>query len=107
MENFLSLPHITKVFEFQRWNDFLRFSEDVYTGIVAAFYSILAPIDEDNNSVRSIVGSFEIQVLPSDLAHITNTQNASILCHGNTRWWEQLEVLEEEVSEVLTGRCNM
>ena len=80
----------------------------MYTGVVAAFYSTFAYIDEDNTSVRSIVGSFGIQVLSSDLAHITNTQNEEgILCRGTTRWWEQLEVLEEEVSEVLTGRRDM
>ena len=45
LENFLSLPQITKVFEFQRWNDFLRISEDVYTGVVTAFYSTPASVD--------------------------------------------------------------
>ena len=107
MENFLSLPHIIEAFEFQGWNDFLRISEDVYTGVVATFYSTVASVDEDNPSIKSIVVSFKIQVLPSDLAHITNTQNEGVLCRGGTKWWEQLEVSEEEVSEVLTGRHDM
>ena len=96
-----------EAFEFQGWNNFLRISEYMYTGVVAAFYSTLASVDEDNTFVRSIVGSFEIQVLPFDLAHITNTQNEGILCCGGTRWWEQLEVSEKEVFEVLTCRCDM
>ena len=80
MENFSSLPQIVEVFEFQGWNDFLRISEDVYTGLVATFYSTLAPVDEDNTSLRSIIGSFEIQVLPSNLVHITNTPYDGVLC---------------------------
>ena len=69
MENFLSLPQIIEVFEFQGWNDFLRISEDVHTDMVAAFYSTLALVEEDNTYVRSIIRSFEIHVVPSDLAH--------------------------------------
>ena len=46
-------------------------------------------------------------MLPSDLAHITNTQNEGVLCRGGTKWWEQLEVSKEEVSEVLTSRRDM
>ena len=44
----------------------MRISEDVYTGVVAAFYSTLVSVDEDNISVRSIIESFGIQALPSD-----------------------------------------
>ena len=80
MENFSSLIQIFEVFEFQGWNDFLRISKDTYMRLVAAFYSNLAPIDKDNSSLRSIVGSFEIQVLPSDIAYVTNTSNEGILC---------------------------
>ena len=60
VENFSFLPQIVEIFEFQEWNDFLRIYEYVYTGLVAAFYSILAPVDEDNTSSRSLIGSFEI-----------------------------------------------
>ena len=107
MENFLSLHQIIEVFEFQGWNDFLRISKDVYIGVVSAFYSTLALVDEENTSIRSIIGSFEIQVHPFDLAHITNTQNEGVLCRGGTKWWEQLEVSKEEVFEVLTGKRDM
>ena len=85
----------------------MRILEDVYTRVVAALYSTLASVNEDNTSVRSIIRSFKIQVLPSDLAHITNTQNEGVLCRGGTKWWEQLEVSEKEVFEVLTGRHDM
>ena len=103
MENFSSPSLIVEVFEFQGWNDFLRISEDVYTGLVAAFYSTLAPVDEDNTSLRSIIGSFEIQVLHFDLVHITNTPYEGVLCRSGAKWWEQLRLTEEEVSKVLTG----
>ena len=46
-------------------------------------------------------------MLPSDFAHITNTQNEGVLCQGGTKWWEQLKVSEEEVFDVLTARCDM
>ena len=107
MANFAFLPQIVKVFEFQGWNDFLSISEDVYTGVVGAFYSTLASVHEDNTSLRSIIRSFEIQVLPSDLVQITNTPNEGILCRGGVKWWEQLGATEEEVSKVLTGRRDM
>ena len=38
----------------------MRISEDVYTGLIGAFYSTFAPVNEDNISLRSIIGSFEI-----------------------------------------------
>ena len=52
LENFISLPEVINVFEFQGWNDFLRISDDIYVGLVPAFYSILAPTDEDNTSLK-------------------------------------------------------
>ena len=81
MENFTILPKVYVVFEFQGWNDFLRISEDIYIGLVPTFYSTLVPTDEDNTSLRS----FEIEVLPSDIAQITNTPNESILCRVRER----------------------
>ena len=48
LENFTALPEVFEVFEFQGWNDFLRISEDIYIGLVLAFYSILISIDEVN-----------------------------------------------------------
>ena len=85
----------------------MRISEDIYIGLVVAFYSTLAPVDEDNTSLRSINGSFEIHMLPFDLVHITNTPYKGILCRGGAKWWQQLEVTKEEVSEFLTGRKDM
>ena len=96
-----------EVFKFQGWNYFLKISEVVYIGLVVAFYSTLALVDEDNTSLRSIIGSFETQVLPSELIHITNTHNEGVLCRGGAKWWEQLGATEEEISEVLTGRRDM
>ena len=78
--------------------------EDVYTGVVAAFYSTLESVDEDNTSLRSIVGSFELQVLPFDLILITNTPNKGVICRGGSKWWEGVRATREEVSVVLTGR---
>ena len=46
-------------------------------------------------------------MLPSYLAHITNTPNEGVLYRGGTKWWEQLEAIEEEVSEVLMGKKDM
>ena len=73
IESFTSFLEIVENFEFQGWNEFLGISEDTYTGLVPAFYSSLIPTYEDNTSLRSIIGSFEIQVLPYDIAHITNS----------------------------------
>ena len=50
LANFTFLPQIVEVFEFQGWNEFLSISEDIYTGLVSAFYSTLASVDEDNMS---------------------------------------------------------
>ena len=80
LENFASLPEVFEVFKFQGWNNFLSISTDMYIGLVPVFYSILAPTNEDNTALRNIVGSFEMQVLPLDIAHITNTPNKGILC---------------------------
>ena len=60
LANFTFLPQIVEVNEFQGWNEFLNIFEDMYTGLVGAFYSTLASINEDNASLRSIIGSFEI-----------------------------------------------
>ena len=68
LEKFITLPEKFDVLEFQGWNDFLRISEDIYTGLVPIFYSNLIPTDEDNTSLQSIVGSFELKILPSDIA---------------------------------------
>ena len=107
LANFVFLPQIVEVFKFQGWNEFLSIFEDVYTGLVSAFYSTLVSIDEDNTSLTSIIRSFEIQVLPFDLVQITNTPNKGVLCRGGAKWWEQLRTIEEEVSEVLTGKRDM
>ena len=64
----------------------LRILEDIYMGLVPAFYNTLVPLGEDNTSLHSIVGSFEIQVLPSDIAQITNMPNEGILCRARERW---------------------
>ena len=85
LENFTSLPEVFDIFKFQGWNDFLRISEDIYTGLVPVFYSTLSLIDEDNTSLQSIVGSFELQVLPSDIAQITNMPNEGIVCRVGER----------------------
>ena len=50
---------VFNIFEFQGWGGFLRISEDIYIGVVPTFYSTLAAPDEDNTSLRSIVGSFK------------------------------------------------
>ena len=86
LENFTTLPKVHEVFEFQRWSDFLKISEDKYTGLVPTFYSYLVPFDEENTSFKSIIGSFEIQVLSSDIAQIMNTSNDRILCRAGERW---------------------
>ena len=85
LENFTTLLKVFDIFEFQGQNDFLRIFEDIYTGLVPSFYNTLIPTDEDNISVRSIVGSFELQVLPLDITQITNTPNDGILCHVGKR----------------------
>ena len=76
-------------------------------GLVLTFYSTLVPTDEKNTSLRSIEGSFEIEVLPSDIVQITNTLNDDILCKPRDKLWEELRATEEEVSEVLIGKRNM
>ena len=86
MANFAFLLQIVEVFEFQGWKEFLSISEDVYTGLVDAFYSTLVSVDEDNTSLRSITGSFEIQVLPYNLIQITKTPNEGVLCKGGAKW---------------------
>ena len=63
LENFTTLPEVFEEFKFQGWNDFLRILKEIYIGPIPAFYSILVPSDEDNISLRSIVGSFELQVV--------------------------------------------
>ena len=78
LENFISLPEVHGIFEFQGWRDFLHISEDIYTGVVPAFYSTLNASDEDNTSLKSIVWSFELHILPYDIADITNTPNNGI-----------------------------
>ena len=60
LENFTTLPEVYELCWFQGWNDFLRISKDIYTWLVLAFYSTL-PTDEDNTSLRSIVGSFGLK----------------------------------------------
>ena len=46
----------------------MRISEDIYIGLIPAFYNTLACTNEENTSYRSFIGSFEIQVLPFDIA---------------------------------------
>ena len=65
-----------------------------------AFYS---SNDEDNTSLRSIIGSFEIQVLPFDIAQITNTPNG----HSMQKWWEELRPSEEDVASILTWKRSV
>ena len=72
-----------------------------------AFYNTLVRTDKENTSLRSIIGNFEIQVLPFDIAQITNLQNEGILCRPGERWWEELEVSEEDVADVLTSQTSM
>ena len=62
---------------------------------VPAFYSTLVPTDEDNTSLRSLMGSFEIEVLPFDIVQITNIPNNNILCKPEDKWWEELRAIEE------------
>ena len=107
LENFTTLPEVFEVFEFQGWNHFLTISKDIYTRLVPAFYRTLIPFDEDNTSFQGIVGSFELQVLPSNIAQITNTPNDGILCRAGKRWWEEIGAIEEEVSKVLTRKRSM
>ena len=107
MENFIALPEGFDDFEFQGWNDFLRISKDIYTGLVPCFYSTLIPSNEDNTSLRSIVGSFELHALPSNIAQITNTSNDGILCCGGEKWWKDLGATKEEVAEILTRKRSM
>ena len=52
LENFTTLLEVFDVFEFEGWNNFLRISEDIYTGLVPVFYSTLAPTGEDNASLK-------------------------------------------------------
>ena len=101
MENFTTLPEVFDVFEFQGWNKFLRILENIYTGLISTFYSTLVSSDEDNISLRSIIGSFEIQVLPSNIAQITNTLNDGVLCRAGEKWWEDLGAI------VLTKKRNL
>ena len=100
LENFTTLPKVHEVFEFQGWSDFLRIFENIYTGLV--------PTDEDNISLRSIVGSFEIEVLPSNIAQITDTPNDDILCRPRDKWWEKLGAIEEKAlkSSLAKETCN-
>ena len=102
-----SLSHVFEVFKFQGWTDFLRISEDTYRGLVPAFYSTLVPTNEDNTSFKSIIRSFEIQVLPSIIAQITNTPNKGILYRARERWWEELGASKEDVAGVLIRNRNM
>ena len=83
--NFIALPEVYNVFEFQGWGDFLRISEDIYTRAVLTFYSTLNAYAKDHISLKSIARSSELQVLLSDIAKITNTPNDGILCHGKER----------------------
>ena len=48
-----------------------------------------------------------MQVLPSDIAQITNTCNDDILCHAREKWWEELGATEEEVAEILIGNRSI
>ena len=107
MENIRTFLEVFEVFEFQGWNDFFRISEDIYIGLLLAFYSTFVPTNGDNISFKSIVGSFEIQVLLFDIAQITNTPNEGILFRARERWCEELRALEDEVIEVLTSKRNM
>ena len=107
MENFVALPKVFDIFKFQGWNDFLRILEDIYTRLVPTFYSTIVPSDEDNTSIQSIIGSFELQVLSFDIAQLTNTSNDGILCRVRERWWKELGVTEEEVAVVLTGKRSV
>ena len=60
LENFINLPEVHRVFEFQGWEDLLLISKDIYTEIVTTFYNTLNTFDEDNTSLRSIIRSFEL-----------------------------------------------
>ena len=75
--------------------------------MIPAFYSTLVPSNKDNTFLWSIIRSFELQVLPSDITQITETPNDGILCRAGERWWEELSATKEEVAEVLTGKRSM
>ena len=107
LENFTTLPQVFVAFKFQCWNDFLRISKDIYIGLVFAFYNTLAPIDKDNTSLQTIIWSFKIQVLPFDIAQITNTPNKGILCRGGAKWWEEQGATKDEVAAILIGNHHM
>ena len=83
---------------YSRSLQYLRVFGDIYTGVVPTFYNTLAAIDEDNTFLKSIIGSFEHQVLPP---------NDIILCHRGEKWWKELGVTEAEVVEKLTGNKRM
>ena len=51
-------------------------------GLIPIFYSTLVSIDEDKTSLRNIVGSFELQVLPLNITQITNMPNEGIVCRA-------------------------
>ena len=102
LENSISLSDVHNIFEFQGLGDFLRIFEDIYTGVVLAFYSTLDATNKDNTSPRSIVRNFKLQVLPSDIAKITNTPNDGIQCHDGERWWEELCVIDADVAKTFT-----
>ena len=95
------------VFEFQGWGEFFRISYDIYTELFLFFYSTLNTSDKDNTLLRSIVRSFELQVLPYDIAEITNTPNDGILCHGEENWWEELGATEADVVETLKRKRSI
>ena len=107
LENFTTLLNVHGIFEYQGWGSFLRIFEEIYAGVAPAFYNTLNASDEDNTSLRSIIRSFELQVLPSDIVEITKTQNEGIHYHGGDRWWEELGVLKAEVAKALTGNRGM
>ena len=71
------------------------------------FYSTLNTSDEDNTSLRSIVRSFELQVLPSDIAENTNTPNDGILCHGGENWSKELGATKADVVETLKRKRSI
>ena len=85
----------------------MRILKDIYIWLVLAFYSTFTPTDEDNISLRSIVKSFELQVLPLDIAQIINTPDDGIFCRARERWLEEVGASEVEVPGILTGKRSM
>ena len=59
---------------------------------------------EDFKGHLHITRSFELQLLPYDIAEITNIPNDGIMCRGGENWWEELGAIKANVIETLMGK---